>query len=85
MRFNKPARVRVDEGAAASCENFGRALQQALDDPSLTIAKSRFAVPGEDLGDGASCGAFDLLICVYELQAEPTGQASSYRRLPGTH
>ena len=74
----RPRRPRADRGAGGGsmkapppvASTIGSAGQQAPDHPALAVAELRLAVAGEQSGDGAAGGQFDLGVGVAERQPE---------------
>ncbi len=60
-------------------------IRQSGDHPALSLAEGRFAKAGEDLGNGAPCGGFDLDVGVLERQLERVGEPAADARFSDPH
>jgi len=68
--------ARIHEGAAARCQHMNRIVEQPGDDAGARRrGNSRLAMALEDLRDGASRRALDLMIGIDEGQAQAVGEA----------
>ena len=79
------AGFRVHERAAAERQHQRVAREQAADHAAFAVAEGALAVAGEQLGDGAAGGQFDLGVGVAERQPESRGEAAADRGLAGAH
>ena len=80
-----PARLLVEEGAAAGRQHLGAAVEQTGDHPALAVAKIGLAEPLEDLGDRHLRAGLDLVVGVDKGQAELLGEPFADRGLAGPH
>jgi len=80
-----PARLLVEEGAAAGRQHLGAVVEQTGDHPALAVAKIRLAEPLENLGDRQLGAGLDLVVGVDEGQAELHGEPFADRGLAGPH
>ena len=83
--MKQPPRLGVHEGAAAGCQNTGRLVQQARDDPALAVAEGLLAVLGKNILDRAAGGCFDLLVGIDKGQIQGRRQLASDAGLARTH
>ena len=79
------AGFRVHERAAAEGQHQRLARQQPADHAALAVAEIALAIAGEQFGDRAAGGQFDLGVGVAERQPEARGQAAADRGLAGPH
>jgi hypothetical protein len=80
-----PARLLVEEGAAAGRQHLGSFVEQTGDHPALAVAKIRLAESLEDLGDRHLGAGLDFVVGVDERQAELLGEAFADRGLARPH
>ena len=80
-----PARLLVEEGAAAGRQHLGAVVEQTGDHAALAVAKVRFAEALEDLGDRHLRAGFDLVVGVDEGEAELLGEPFADRGLARPH
>lgn len=84
LEDERPSLV-VDERAAAGRDHFGRSLDQACDNPPLSIAETRLSKAIEYLGNLMVCRPFDLVVRIHKVEAQPPGEPPSHRALAGAH
>ncbi len=85
MVADQPARLRLDERAAAGGDDALALADQPRQHPPLAVAEIGFAMGGEDFGDGHAMGGFDLVIRIDEGQAEPLRETPADRGLARSH